>query len=58
MAQDSKKRKKKVTTRRNKVRKIHARSTPQASEEIPVNKLFFDFGYNYYGFCFINFVFF
>jgi hypothetical protein len=50
MAQDLKKRKKKVTTRRSKVPKIHVGSTPQTSEEIPVNKLLFDFGYNRYRF--------
>jgi hypothetical protein len=36
MAQDSKKRKKKVTNRRSKVPKVHDGSTPQASEEISV----------------------
>ena len=36
MAQDSKKRKKKVTIRRSKVPKVHDGSTPQASEEISV----------------------
>jgi hypothetical protein len=56
MAQDLKKRKKKVTTRPSKVLNIHVGSTPQASEEILENKLFFDFGYDYCGFCFINFV--
>jgi hypothetical protein len=49
MAQDSKKRAKKVTTRQSKFSKIHTGSIPQALEEIPVNKLFFDFGYNHYG---------
>jgi hypothetical protein len=49
MVEDSKKRKKKVTTRQSKILKVHAGSTPQDSEEIPVNKLFY-FWYNYYGF--------
>jgi hypothetical protein len=44
MVQVSKKRKKKVTTRRSKMPKVHAGSTPQASEEILVIKLF-DFRY-------------
>jgi hypothetical protein len=39
MDQDSKKWKKKVTIRRSKVPKVHVGSTPQASEEILVNKL-------------------
>jgi hypothetical protein len=41
MVQDSKKRKKKVTTRRIKIPKVHARSIPQASEEISVYKFFY-----------------
>jgi hypothetical protein len=44
MDQDSKKRKKKVTTRHSKVPNIHAGSSPQTLEEIPVNKLFFILG--------------
>jgi hypothetical protein len=40
MAQDSKKRKKKVATRHSKVPNIHAGWFPQTLEEIPVNKLF------------------
>jgi hypothetical protein len=39
MVQDPKKRKKKVTTRQSKVPKVHVGSTPQALEEILVNKL-------------------
>jgi hypothetical protein len=49
MAQDLKKRKKKLTTRRRKILKVHDGSTPQASEEILVNMLFY-FKYNCYGF--------
>jgi hypothetical protein len=40
MVQDSKKRKKKVTTRQSKVLKVQVESTPQASEVILVNRLF------------------
>jgi hypothetical protein len=40
MVEDSKKRKKKVTTRQSKIPKVHAGSTPQASYEILVNKVF------------------
>jgi hypothetical protein len=40
MVQVLKKRKKKVTTRRIKILKVRAGSTPQASEEILVNSLF------------------
>jgi hypothetical protein len=54
MAQDLKKRKKKVTTTRIKVPKIHARSTPQALEEIPENNLFFDLTCNRYGFAILS----
>jgi hypothetical protein len=39
MAQDSNKRKK-VTTRRSKVSKVHTKSTPLASDEISINELF------------------
>jgi hypothetical protein len=39
MIQDSKKTKRKVTTKRSKVPKIQAKSTPQASEEILVKRL-------------------
>jgi hypothetical protein len=44
MVQDSKKRKKKVITRRSKVSKVQAGSSPQALEEILVNWHFFIFG--------------
>jgi hypothetical protein len=39
MIQDSKKKKKKITTRRSKVLKVQAESTPRASKEILVNWL-------------------
>jgi hypothetical protein len=41
MVQYSKKRKKKVTTRQSKVPKVQVESTPKASEEILVHKLFY-----------------
>jgi hypothetical protein len=41
IAQESKKRKKKVTIRRSKILKVHTRSTPHALEKIPINKLLF-----------------
>jgi hypothetical protein len=40
MVQDSKKMKKKVTTRQSKVPKVQAESIPQALEEILVNRHF------------------
>jgi hypothetical protein len=42
MIQDSKNRKRKVTTKRTKVPKIQAESTPQALEEILVKRAFWN----------------